>query len=317
MKLVGFNQDLSQVFEDIPAISPMLASALPEPFEDINWSFEIKWDGYRCLLYLKGQDMLLRSRNGVLLNERFTGLLQIPKMLCQNEAKSLIVDGEIVAFDGKIPRFSKLVSNPKSAVYIAFDLLYLNGETLFHLPLYRRKDKLGKLFSWEAPIYFSKDYSESGSALFALAQKLNLEGIMAKKKDSLYSPGKLTKNWVKIKNDREDRFWIVGYIPSPGRQIGVLVLAAEKNSESNKTTKDLLLVGKVAATLDLESEKSLLRKFGSAKDNKPPYVSGRLAKRQGQLIRWIEPYFGALVRYTEITPDGNLRHPVFRRLVEV
>ncbi len=314
----------------MPDVSPMLAETCPGPFDDSDWLYEIKWDGYRCLLYLKDSDIFLRSRNGNSLNNRFSGLESIIHSVRHSKAKNLIADGEIVAFQNGAPNFSYLKSNPDSAVYVAFDLVYLNDQFLIQMPLVKRRDLLLELFSWEGFINYSESHSGNGSVLFSFARERDLEGVMAKRKDSLYFPGKRTRNWLKIRNFKEEEFWVLGYLPSPGREIGSLVVGREVQDKSgsalstgtrlsllNTGSKDRLfaVVGRVSSGLDTEMEKELLAAFGLLKDTRELCVQGKLPKTLLRRVRWIRPYFGVQVQYTEITPDGSLRHPVLRGIV--
>jgi bifunctional non-homologous end joining protein LigD len=341
---------VDQLPEGMPDVSPMLAETCPGPFDDDNWLFEVKWDGYRCLTYLNGSNIFLRSRNGNSLGNRFPGLESIIKSVRHGKADNLIADGEIVAFQNGIPSFSYLKSSPHSAIYVAFDLVYLNGQSLLQVPLINRRSILSELFSWERFIYFSQACSGKGSSLFNFARERDLEGVMAKRKDSLYFPGKRTRNWLKIRNFKEDEFWVLGYLPSPGREIGSLVVAREvcerkgvvfpesmkvvkqgshnREGQTNKLRSVALepgdippadrkfsLVGRVSSGLNAEREKTLLAAFGPFLGTKHLTVQGKLPRSVLSSVRWIEPYFGVRVQYTEITPDGNLRHPVLRGII--
>ncbi len=315
----------------MPDISPMLAETSPGPFDDSDWLYEIKWDGYRCLLYIKDSHMFLRSRNGNALNNRFPGLESIIYSVRRSKAKNLIADGEIVAFQNGTPSFSRLKLNPDSAMYVAFDLVYLNGQFLIQMPLIKRRDLLRELFSWNGLISYSESHLGKGSILFNFAKERDLEGVMAKRKDSLYFPGKRTHNWLKIRNFKEEEFWILGYLPSPGRAIGSLVVGREVQEKAGLllpagTTEPVLsnagnkggyfmVVGRVSSGLDTEMEKELLAVFDLLEDTKDLCVNGKLPKSLLGSVRWIKPYFGVRVQYTEITPGGSLRHPVLRGIV--
>lgn len=314
----------------MPDVSPMLAETCPGPFDDSDWLYEIKWDGYRCLLYIKDSDIFLRSRNGNSLNSRFPRLESIVHSVRHSKATNLIVDGEIVAFRNGSPSFSYLKANPDSAVYVAFDLVYLNGQFLIQMPLVKRRDLLLELFSWEGIISYSESHSGKGSVLFNFALERDLEGVMAKRKDSLYFPGKRTHNWLKIRNFKEEEFWVLGYLPSPGREIGSLVVGREVQHKASSAlsigtrlalpdtgSKDMhfTVVGRVSSGLNTEMENEFLAAFGLLKDTKELCIQGKLPKNLLRSVRWIEPYFGVQVQYTEITPEGSLRHPVLRGIV--
>ncbi|MGB4026629.1 MAG: hypothetical protein WBL52_07805, partial [Bacillota bacterium] len=180
----------------------MLAHKWPEPFDGQDWLFELKWDGYRCLMYIGSSQLLLRSRNGNPLNHRFPQLESVTKAV-KRDFRNLIVDGEIVVFKGGKPDFASLKTNPGRAVYIAFDLLYLNDQALLEVPLVDRRYELFRAFAWNHLIYFSEALEAQGRTLFELVRSRDLEGMVAKRKYSLYFPGKRTHDWLKIKNFKE------------------------------------------------------------------------------------------------------------------
>ncbi len=321
----------------MPDVSPMLAETLQKPFDGKDWLFEIKWDGYRCLLYIKDSQVLLRSRNGRSLNQRFPRLESIPKRIMNNRARNLIVDGEIVAFKGGRPDFSFLKASPGSAVFVAFDLLYLNDEFLLKVPLIRRRDELVELFNWNGLIYFSEAQEEMGHSLFEFVKQRDIEGVMAKRKDSLYFPGKRTGDWLKIKNFKEETLWVVGYLPSPGRQIGSLLVAREvagaevygsqldgetqpegvsgQARVGSPDAKRFHLAGRVSSGLNQKTEEKLLEVFGAPASIKHVHIQGKLSKSELRKVDWIEPFFGVKVQYTEATPGGKLRHPVLKEIL--
>ena len=206
----------------IPRLRPMLASTSKEPFDGSDWLFEVKWDGYRCLAYLRGGDVYLDSRNGKPLLSRFQSLSGMKEYL---NCTSALLDGEIVAVDGGRVDFSYLRTNPRSVTFVAFDILHLDGRLLVDRPLAERKELLRGAMKWGGPVALSEFVEGQGKAMFEWAREQDLEGIMAKRKDSPYIPGMRTDNWLKVKNTHEGRFWVLGYLASPGRTIGSLVVA--------------------------------------------------------------------------------------------
>jgi DNA ligase-1 len=304
----------------MPDIRPMLAQTWPTAFDDKDWLFELKWDGYRCLLYIGGSQAFLRSRNGRPLNQRFPGLVSIVKCVRGHNFRNLIADGEIVAFKDGRPDFSFLRANPDCAVYVAFDLLYFNDQPLFTVPLVDRRHKLSQVFTLNGLVYLSEAQEEMGRDLFEFAKGWDLEGIMAKRKHSLYFPGKRSRDWLKIKNLKEEDLWVVGYYPSPGRKIGSLLVAKEGaapglDSGDGPRRRNFVLMGRVSSGLDQSTEKTLTAAFGDPAPDKAVHFEGKLGEGELREVRWIEPFFGVRVQYTEITPEGRLRHPVLKEVI--
>lgn len=296
----------------IPRMAPMLAGTAPSPFSGEDWLFEIKWDGYRCLAYVSPEEVYLDSRNGKPLLPQFPSLSSMPGSLRCREA---LLDGEIVAMKAGRVDFSHLRRGASPVLYVAFDLLWLDGRSLLEVPLCERKAELPACMTWGGVTLLSETVESEGDALFRWAKDQDLEGIMAKRRDSLYLPGQRTKDWLKIKNVHEGVFWIVGYLPSPGRKMGSLVLA-------EKVPEGFRMVGRVGSGLNREFEEELLRVLRPLGQEDPTARSFIRAsplptKAETKRVTWVEPFFGVEVDYTEMTQDGHLRHPVFREVVTV
>lgn len=302
----------------------MLASSGSEPFSDESWSFEVKWDGYRALAYLSGDQCYLDSRNGKPLLPRFPKLASMGLGL---KADSALLDGEIVAFrDGRVD-FSHLRTEPREVVFVAFDLLHVDGKSLIDEPLSKRQALLEDVYSWGKDVFRSETVSGRGEALYDWVRERGMEGVVAKRKNSLYTPGKRSKDWIKVKNVREGRFWVVGYMPATGRTVGSLVVAKEAGGR-------LDVVGRVSSGLNRQYEKFFLEKLepldasleepgsedaespASTIDTYQRRVFGDLTRAEMKTIRWVKPFYGVEVHYTELTPDGRLRHPVFREVLQ-
>ena len=180
-------------------LAPMLATLVDQPFDDAGWSYEIKWDGYRALAYCKKDDVELRSRNDKSFDKYY------PVLNALKEWKiNALVDGELVVLNDKgESNFNKLQNWRSEAdgslIYYLFDLLWLDGRDLTGLPLSERRNLLQSIVPAEGIIRYSDSFETSGTKFFASAQKLGLEGIMAKRTDSLYVPGARTREWLKIK----------------------------------------------------------------------------------------------------------------------
>ena len=152
----------------------------------------------------------------------------------------------------------------------------------------------------------------SGKALFDWARERELEGIMAKRKESVYRPGERTDDWLKVKNVRDGRFWVLGYVPSPGRTLGSLVVAQRHGD-------GFLVVGRVSSGLNRDYERRLLEALepGSYEDLISHWgvIYNPPSRKEIQKIRWVKPHLGVEVSYTEMTPEKKLRHPVFKGLM--
>ena len=288
----------------------MLASTAPAPFSGEDWLFELKWDGYRCLAYLTSEGAYLDSRNGKPLLPQFPSLASIRDGMKCREA---LLDGEIVAMKAGRVDFSHLRRGASPVLFVAFDLLWLDGKPLLETPLHQRKAQLSGCVSWGGAVLLSETVEAEGEALFRWAREKDLEGIMAKRRDSIYLPGQRTKDWLKVKNLHEGAFWVVGYLPSPGRRLGSLVVA-------EKVPEGFRLVGRVSSGLNRDYEAELLAALrpldpkdttAQAFARASPLPSRSETKR----VTWVEPFFGVEVDYTEMTADGHLRHPVFKEVV--
>lgn len=294
----------------IPRLRPMLASATGEPFDDDEWLFEVKWDGYRSLAYVSGNEVYLDSRNQKPLLPQFPDLAGLPSAI---KARSALLDGEIVAFrEGRVD-FSYLRTGPAAVTFVVFDILFVDGRLITDRTLVERKDELVRVVHPEGAVLLSQTADGSGRILFDWAKSQDLEGIIAKRKDSVYRAGERSRDWLKIKNLREGRFWVLGYVRSPGRRLGSLVVAEKQND-------GFLVVGRVSSGLNRDYERELLEilEVEPFEDltSRAGFIYNAPSRREMQEIQWVRPHFGVLVSFTEMTSDGKLRHPVFRGLLK-
>jgi bifunctional non-homologous end joining protein LigD len=181
-------------------IEPMLPTQVKLPFSDPQWVFEPKWDGYRALCFLKDGKVKFISRNRRNLTERFPELQEIAELI---KAKTAIIDGEIVALrrDGK-PSFDALRYRQRhgAIAFYAFDLLYFDGEDISQYPLFARKAALKKILRKPTigRIRYTEHIEAAGERLFTELEAMKLEGMVAKRKDSVYSFAR-SRQWLKIK----------------------------------------------------------------------------------------------------------------------
>jgi bifunctional non-homologous end joining protein LigD len=285
----------------------MLARETDEAFDDPNWIFEIKWDGYRAIAELAQSKVKFYSRNGNSFEDNYPDVVDELKKLGINA----VLDGEVVVMnENGIPSFQLLQhygTNPNHPIfYYVFDILKLNGKDLTKLPLIERKKILKQVLPKNETIKYSDHVMEYGTSFFQSAIKKELEGVIAKKADSLYHPGSRTGEWLKIKHHHTGEAIIVGFTePTGGRKyFGALVLALKKG-------KELIYAGHTGTGF---SDRMLKEMYGLLK----PIITGQSPFKErvqtNMPVTWVQPKLICELKFTEITRDGKMRHPVFLRL---
>lgn len=296
---------------DMPAFfKPMLATLIDHPFDDDDWVFEIKWDGYRALSFIQGNDIVIYSRNKTLFNQKFSSILQALRSL---RGHSLILDGEIVALDAQgRPDFQTLQRSEKELVhlrYAVFDLLYMDGQDLRDEPLLLRKGLLKQLLQ-AAPerIMYSDHVVKEGISFFRQAEKLGLEGIIAKRADSRYHPGVRAKTWLKMKTVKRQEAVIAGFTEPRGSRkgFGALILGVYEGDELN-------YIGHTGGGFDAQGIRALHQRLLSLKRETSPF---RQTIRTNAPVTWVEPKLVCEVKFSEWTRDNTMRQPIFIALRE-
>jgi bifunctional non-homologous end joining protein LigD len=321
-----------------------VADEVPGSAEYDQWAYEPKWDGCRALAFVEGGRVRLRSRNDLDVSVSYPELAGLGAQLARRQA---VLDGEVVAFgENGLPSFARLqkrmhVGRPAEAKrlsgtdpvrYLAFDLLHLDGEATIGLPYRRRRQLLEELSldgeNWQCPRFFTGD----GAMLLNASKQLGLEGVVAKRLTSLYRPGRRSPDWRKIKNIRTQEVVILGWQPGNGRRAGtigsVLVgvpdgpagISAVPSATADPGSHDdeaamagLRYAGKVgtgfteAALTALHQRLRPLARLTPALATPPPRADTAGAQ-------WVQPRLVAEVSFSEWTPDGRLRHPVWRGL---
>ena len=285
----------------------MLAKETDKAFNDKDWLFEIKWDGYRAIADLTKKDPLLYSRNGSDFASTFPIIVEALKKL----KASAVLDGEIVVLNEEgFPDFQKIQQyeqHPDFPLhYYVFDLLSLNGHSLIEESLLERKKLLKILLGKNDQIRFSDHIVGNGKEFFEVALKKDLEGIMAKKADGLYYPGRRTNEWLKIKGHKTTEAIIVGYTKPTGsrKYFGSLVLAV-------KDGKELKHVGQAGTGYNAQLLSEIFNLLQPIKQFNSVLAEKIFVK---ETVTWVKPIFICEVKFTEWTTDGKLRHPVFLRL---
>lgn len=299
-------------------LSPMLATLVDEPFDDEAWQFEIKWDGYRTIAFCNKSKVDLKSRNDKSFNEKFYPVCKA----IQDWNIKAVIDGEVVVLDqnGK-SNFGSLQnwrSEADGEIYFyVFDILWLNGKDLMQIPLSERRTILKQLMPESDIIRLSENFEVSGIEFFETTKKMGLEGIIAKKSDSTYSPGIRSKEWVKIKANKRQEMVIGGYT---------------KNDDSSKSFSSLLLgvyerdkliyKGKVGTGFNDKQQKEMLKQFKRYITKSSPFTElpdinepSRFRPNPPHATAvWMKPELVCEVSFTEMTTDGIMRHPSFEAM---
>ena len=288
-----------------------LADTLPEGEQ---WSYEVKWDGYRALLLKSGDRVRLMSRKENDLTATYPTIEDAGRKL---EAETAILDGEIVALDAKgKPSFQALqhrsAHRNHAIVFYAFDLLHLNGENLTQLPLIQRRKRLPSIVKGSG-ILLSEPLPGTPQQVIEAVSRVGLEGVVAKRKDSRYQSGERSGAWVKLKLDKQQEFVIGGYRPGPNGVDALLVGYHEG--------KQLRFAGKVRAGFTphlrrevFDSVKTLQTAecpFVDLPNSKTSHWGGGVTAEQMAEMTWVKPKVVAQVRFVEWTNDGHLRHAAF------
>jgi DNA ligase D-like protein (predicted ligase) len=292
--------------------TPMLATLTHDRFSDAQWIFERKLDGERCLAVCRSGEVSLYSRNEIPLNDTYPGLAEA---LQAQSADNFVVDGEIVAFRGRLTSFSALQprmqvkdahkarqTSPRVYYYI-FDVLHCGNQSLMRLPLTARKKVLKALFDFTDPLRFTPHRNRDGEDYYNEACRKGWEGLIAKQKQSTYVCSR-SKKWLKFKCVLQQEF-VIGGFTDPKRSrvgLGALLLGYYKKGR-------LVFAGKVGTGFDDQTLKSLRRKLDRMERKTSPFKSD--AAPAGDNIHWVTPRLVSEIGFTEWTTDGKLRHPRF------
>ncbi len=284
--------------------SVMLATLIDEPFDDDDWLFEIKWDGYRaiCTVDAKGNVSLV-SRNNLDLRKQFRDMEGLADAF---RSVPIMIDGEVVSLDAKgrsdFQRLQEYGQRGKQLTFVAFDVLYAEGRDQRKRPLEERKALLERLIRDDDLVLYSKHVIGRGTAFFEQAQRNNLEGIMGKKRSSLYQERR-SRDWVKIKTQLEQEFVVGGWTDPRGSRkgFGALLLGAYNDEK-------LHFVGSVGTGFSEKVIREIMAELQKLARASSPFGGDVVANAPKH---WVEPELVAHVRFTEWTRDRQLRHPAF------
>lgn len=302
----------------------MLATLVEEPFDDPQWLYEVKWDGYRAVAFVNDGRARLVSRNQNELTGEFPEIAQAMQDL---QVENAVLDGEVVALDEEgRPSFSLMQQrtgmtrpgargrrNTKVAiVYYAFDLLYLNGHNLMAAPLEQRKELLQHIIPADKGfLRYSDHYPEQGTALFGVARDKGLEGIVAKLRTGAYVQ-KRSREWLKIKITRRQECVIAGYTDPKGSRgnFGSIVLGLYDEN------RKLVHVGNAGSGFSESTHAALWKKLNALKTDKNPFGEKIESTRRPH---WVKPELVAEIKFSEWTHEGErggikMRAPIFQGL---
>jgi bifunctional non-homologous end joining protein LigD len=287
---------------------PMLATLVDDLPRAGDWLYEVKFDGYRAIAYVRGGGCELRSRTDNDLTARFA---EVATAIDRATRDDSVLDGEVCALDGRgRPSFSAMQTGKGRLVYYAFDCLEARGEPLVDRPLEERRERMKELVRPGAVVMLSEAFEDGRSLLEAVADQ-GLEGIVAKRRGSTYAQGKRNRDWQKLKAHARQEFVVAGYTRGSGNRsstFGSLVLAVNEGGE-------LRYAGNVGTGFDEREIRRLLEKLRPLQRSDPPFSSApRMPRvRKGDVV-WVEPVLVAEVEFSEWTHDGHVRQPSYKGL---
>jgi bifunctional non-homologous end joining protein LigD len=306
--------------EPLPPLDPMLAIPASEPFDDPSFLFEPKWDGVRALAVCReGTTLVSRRRNDIT-----AGYPELAHLHDRAVALDAVFDGEIVSFVDGLPSFQMLqkrmhVRDPRQlerlvraspVVYMAFDLLYLDGHSLTTETLRERRRLLEEVLVAGETVQLSPIVTGDGRALYAAAFAQGLEGIVAKRASSPYEPGARPRSWLKVKFVLDADVVIAGWIEGSGRrqgELGSLVMGLYDGDE-------LRYIGNVGTGFDqrsLSEATEQLRRLDATANPFPAAVTK--SRPELRSAHWVAPTLVATVEYRQLTNAGRMRAPSFKR----
>jgi bifunctional non-homologous end joining protein LigD len=305
-------------------LRPMLAGSGGLPPDDRGWAFEIKWDGVRAIAYRRPGGLRIESRNLKEVSSRYPELQPLGSQLGAHE---VVLDGEIVAFDehGR-PSFGRLqrrmhvtseivvgrLAREVPVKYVIFDLLYLDGRLTMELPYRERRVLLEQLQlngqAWQTPSYHAGD----GRGFLAATAEHGLEGVVAKRMDSSYRPGRRGGGWLKVKNVDRQELVIGGWLPGKGGRsgrIGALLMGYYEEDGGKRT---LRYAGRVGTGFDELELRWLATELRSRRRRSSPFGGGGV--QPPREARFVEPELVAEIELSGWTSEGILRHSSYKGL---
>jgi bifunctional non-homologous end joining protein LigD len=287
----------------------MHATVVKEPFDDPDWIFEVKWDGYRAVAEIRDGTVSLYSRNGISFNKKYSPVAESLRKF----RFDAVLDGEIVVVDDQgRSDFQKLqhYQDPGggSLIYYVFDLLYFQGHDLTGLPLLRRKELLKKILPSSPNIRFSDHIAKEGILFYRVSKEKGLEGILAKHSQSMYETGKRSRQWLKVKTRPTQEGVIAGFTePGGGRNyFGALVLGAFEGDT-------FVSIGNVGSGFSMKQLKEIHEQLAPLVQQECPFA---VKPESNAPVTWVRPELVCEVTLSGWTEDAVMRQPSFLRMRE-
>lgn len=288
----------------------MLLQEIKKPFNSPDFLFELKFDGIRAIIFASNEKIMIQSRSQKDLTSKFPELQDIKKIVNHN----VIFDGEIVVFENNKCSFKAVqervrlknnfkiesYSKEKSVVFVAFDILFENNKELVNMPLIKRKKVLNK-YKNNSVFIKNKSIDTFGIDFFNKIKELDLEGIVAKRKDSIYEINVRTNHWLKIKNWKQDIFFIGGFVEKEKTPVISLLLL-------EKIQNKFYFVGKVS----MSKKYNLYKKLKQLKPQLKSSFEGQIEDE----ATFVNIKYKCLVSYIEKTSNNYLRQPIFNKEVK-
>lgn len=282
-------------------IAPMLCTLTKEVVKEPDYLYEVKWDGYRVISFVHNGKVLMNSRGGLDYTKKYPNIAAALKTL----KHEVIIDGEVVVFneEGK-PDFDALqkYNGHESPIrYCVFDLLWLDGNNLMQLPLTARKELLKTLVE-DNPVFEYSESFDDGEALYRQMLSRNLEGVVAKVRDSTYNPGERAENWLKTPTKKRQEFVIGGWAESEkGRSFRSLLFGAYENGE-------LQWIGRSGGGYKDKEMPGILKKLKALETDQSPFAN-RVLDTKGAVTHWVKPRLVANFEFAAWTRSGRIRKP--------
>ena len=296
------------------SLMPMFPGGASEPFDSREHLFEVRWDGLRALAFVEGGGYHLQDQSGNNISELFPELGEIPRRLKVDE---VILDGMVVISDGQgLPDFAALdrrmrlssadgmaqAAARQPAAFVVFDILYAEARSVMSMTLLRRRRLLKEVLEGEGRICLSDAVAAEGSAFFDAAREMGIDAVIAKRKDSLYIPGGRSPSWLLVQDVPRQDVVVAGYIPD---SVGG---AFESLLTGTYVDHKLTYAGAVGGGFDQRTERLLAQAL-------PGLGAGAKAPERAERVPadavWVRPELVVSVKFSEWTPEGTLRFPIF------
>lgn len=283
------------------SIEPMLCTLTKDPLNDIEYIYEIKWDGYRIIGFADNGKVKLHSRGGLDYTSKYPPIAQSLVQL----GHKVVLDGEVVVFNEQgLPDFDalQLYNGQQDPIsYCVFDILWKDGHNLMSLPLVERKAILKSLVKRNKILKFSESYTD-GPGLYKQMLEMNLEGIIAKKKDSLYVQGERAYKWLKTPTRKRQEFVIGGWAESDrARSFKSLLFGAYNKGRFE-------WIGRSGGGYKQKEMPAILKKLESLEIKTSPFAN-KVLDTKGAKIHWVKPVLVANFEFATWTKSGRIRKP--------